>query len=73
MTTSLEERTTLWSQEETAERLRIATNTLANMRWRGEGPRFCKVGARVLYRPTDVAEYLDQRTRTSTSDDGSSV
>lgn len=35
---------------------------LAQMRFRGTGPRFIKRGRRVLYRWSDVREYLDANT-----------
>jgi predicted DNA-binding transcriptional regulator AlpA len=53
---------------ETAERLGMKKGTLDNLRWRGGGPRYVKCGGRVRYRLIDIADYLDQRTRTSTSD-----
>ena len=70
MIRSLEERTTLWSPEETARRLGLQPSTLANRRSRGLGPRYIKCGGRVMYRAADVAEWLDAQTRTSTSDLG---
>ena len=36
----------------------------------GEGPPFVKIGARVVYDPADLAEWLLSRKRRSTSDDG---
>ena len=35
---------------------------LAQMRYRGTGPRFVKRGSRVLYRWSDVREYLEANT-----------
>ncbi len=37
-------------------------------RWQGEGPRFLKVGGRVLYRHDDVLEYEQSRVRASTAE-----
>jgi hypothetical protein len=41
---------------------------LAQMRYRGTGPRFIKRGRRVLYRWSDVRAYLDANTRQRTDD-----
>ena len=38
------------------------------MRQEGTGPPFMKVGKRVLYRPSDVEEWLRQNTFTSTAE-----
>ena len=38
-------------------RWHIATRTLDNWRWRGEGPRYLKIGGRVVYRIEDVEAY----------------
>lgn len=39
---------------------------LAQMRYRGTGPKFIKRGSRVLYRWSDVSDYLDGQTRERT-------
>jgi hypothetical protein len=41
---------------------------LAQMRYRGTGPRFIKRGRRVLYRWGDVRAYLDANTCQRTDD-----
>lgn len=41
---------------------------LAQMRYRGTGPRFVKRGRRVLYRWSDVRAYLDANTLQRTDD-----
>ncbi|CPR11279.1 hypothetical protein BN971_02559 [Mycobacterium bohemicum DSM 44277] len=41
---------------------------LAQMRYRGTGPRFVKRGRRVLYRWSDVRDYLDANTVKRTDD-----
>lgn len=41
---------------------------LAQMRYRGTGPKFCKVGRRVMYRWGDVREYLERNTLQRTDD-----
>lgn len=67
---SLDAQTTTVSPEETAERFGNTVETLANWRWKGQGPRFVKVGGRVRYRLSDLAEWLDLQTRNSTSEGG---
>ena len=50
--------------------LGVKPATLEVWRCRGIGPRFVKVGARVVYRLSDLTAYLDSRTRSSTADPG---
>jgi len=64
---TLDELTTTLSPAEAAERLGFKESTLRNMRWRGDGPAHVKLGHRVRYRLVDIAAYLDQCTRTSTT------
>jgi len=45
------------TQDELAKRWQISPRTLEQWRWLGRGPKFLKVGARVLYRPTDIENY----------------
>ena len=47
---------------------RIAIGTLANWRWAGTGPRFCRVGGRILYNVDDLAEWEQHRTVASTGE-----
>jgi hypothetical protein len=49
-----------------ADALGITEMALAQMRYRGTGPRFIKRGSRVLYRWSDVSSYLDEHTRERT-------
>jgi hypothetical protein len=51
---------------EVADALGITEMALAQMRYRGTGPKFVKRGSRVLYRWSDVSAYLDGRTRERT-------
>ena len=52
-----------------AEALHTTEQGLAQMRYRGTGPRFIKAGPRrVLYRWSDVQEWLDQNTLQRTDD-----
>ena len=70
-TATLEDRTTTFSPTETGKRVGVTSETLANWRWKGEGPPYCLVGRRVRYRLVDLAAWLDERTRNSTSEVGS--
>lgn len=52
----------------TAERVGVKKNTLELWRMQGRGPKFVKVGRRVMYRVSDVEAFLDANTCQSTSD-----
>lgn len=56
------------NQIELAARLNISPRTLERWRWTGEGPRFMKVGGRVVYRLEDVEVYEDSQLRNSTAE-----
>src|SRR5690606_36287788 len=58
------------NQLELAVRWRISHRTLERWRWTGEGPKFLKVGGRVVYRLSDIEEYERSIIRSSTSDSG---
>ena len=48
----------------------VATSTLAKWRLAGTGPRYSKLGPRlIVYDECDLDEYLDARKRRSTSED----
>ena len=53
-----------------AARLNLDPHTLENWRVLGIGPAFHKLGNRVMYSDDDVAAWLAQQRRTSTSDRG---
>jgi predicted DNA-binding transcriptional regulator AlpA len=53
---------------EAARLVGLSESTLAKMRLNGNGPTYCKLGRRVVYRPTDLGEWLQSRTTTNTSD-----
>ena len=40
-----------------AERWRVSTRTLEQWRWQGKGPRYLKIGGRVVYRVEDVEAF----------------
>jgi hypothetical protein len=52
----------LGTPAEVAEYLRTTTAALAQDRYKGIGPKFVKRGSRVLYRWSDVSEWLERNT-----------
>jgi predicted DNA-binding transcriptional regulator AlpA len=46
----------------------LAESTLAKLRLNGNGPIYCKLGRRVVYRPEDLERWLESRTARDTSD-----
>lgn len=59
---------TLLNQEKLAALLanEVSTATLEKWRCTGQGPRFIRVGRKVLYRRTDIEAWLTSRTVTHT-------
>jgi hypothetical protein len=55
---------------EAARALNLSQSTLAKLRLSGKGPVYCKLGRRVVYRVRDLDDWLTDRLRRSTSDDG---
>ena len=55
------------TQSQLAERWMISPRTLEQWRWLGKGPRFLKIGARILYRDEDVESYEVSRICQNTS------
>ena len=53
---------------EAARVLGLSESTLAKMRLNGNGPIYCKLGRRVVYRLTDLEQWLQSRTARDTSD-----
>jgi predicted site-specific integrase-resolvase len=56
------------NQIELAARWNISHRTLERWRWSGEGPRYIKIGGRVVYRLEDVEEFEATQLRESTAD-----
>jgi predicted DNA-binding transcriptional regulator AlpA len=56
------------SAEAAAEVLGLAMSTLAKLRLSGNGPVYCKLGRRVVYRKKDLEAWLDSRVARNTSD-----
>lgn len=54
------------SQIELAARWNISHRTLERWRGTGEGPKFIKLGGRVIYRLEDVEAYEAEQTRQAT-------
>lgn len=52
---------------EVADRLRTSPGTLANWRFRGFGPKYIKLGRRVLYPLAEVERFERERLVASTS------
>lgn len=50
----------------------IARKTLQNMRLKGGGPEFIKIGKNCRYRPSEIDNWLKANTRRTTSEGGNS-
>ena len=49
--------------------VKLSTSTLAKMRIRGDGPQYTKSGPKVvLYKVSDLTDWLASRSRRSTSE-----
>jgi hypothetical protein len=55
------------AQGQLADRWQMSPRTLERWRWLGEGPRFLKLGGRVVYRLQDVEIYEAEQLRVSTT------
>jgi predicted DNA-binding transcriptional regulator AlpA len=53
---------------EAAKLVGLAPSTLAKLRLNGNGPLYCKLGRRVVYRRADLEAWLQSRTTCDTSD-----
>ena len=63
-------RTDLLTTTQAARYVGLSPRTLERYRVTGEGPRYLKVGRRVLYTQADLDEWLARKVRRSTSDPG---
>jgi predicted DNA-binding transcriptional regulator AlpA len=54
--------------KEAAKFVGLSESTLAKLRLNGNGPTYCKLGRRVVYRLADLEEWLQSRTTRDTSD-----
>jgi predicted DNA-binding transcriptional regulator AlpA len=59
----------LLNQREVAKRLRLSERTLERLRVTGDGPPFCKLGRRVLYRLADIDTWITTHIINSTSEE----
>lgn len=55
------------TQQQLAARWMMSPRTLEQWRWLGKGPRFTKIGARVLYSDADIAAYEAAQVRQNTA------
>jgi predicted DNA-binding transcriptional regulator AlpA len=53
---------------EAARVLGLAPSTLAKLRLSGNGPVYCKLGRRVVYRRDDLVAWLESRVALNTTD-----
>jgi predicted site-specific integrase-resolvase len=53
------------TQRDLADRWQISTRTLERWRWSGAGPRYLKIGARVIYRLEDIEAFEAARLRSA--------
>jgi helix-turn-helix protein len=60
--------TTHLNQAELARRWSISPRTLERWRWLGQGPRYIKIGGRVVYRLKEIEAFEAQQTRASTAE-----
>ena len=60
-------------QKQLAERWNISAKTLERWRWAGEGPRFLKLGGRVVYRIADIEAFEQEQLRSRTATDPTSL
>jgi hypothetical protein len=53
-------------QKHLAERWLISPRTLEQWRWQGRGPRYLKIGGRVVYRLSDIEAFESVRVHANT-------
>ncbi len=54
----------LLNTQEAAQKLRLAPQTLVRWRREGAGPAFIRLGRKVMYRESQIANWLDVRQET---------
>ena len=64
----MEELSTVITASQAAKLVGLSESTLAKLRLNGNGPLYCKLGRRVVYRPSDLEQWLQSRTARDTSD-----
>jgi predicted DNA-binding transcriptional regulator AlpA len=60
------------SVADAADYVGLSESTLNKLRMTGAGPRFLKLGRRILYDTSALDDWMGARERVSTSDNGSS-
>jgi hypothetical protein len=55
-----------FDQNHLAKRWLISARTLEQWRWQGRGPRFLKIGGRVVYRLSDIEAFEAARVHVNT-------
>lgn len=50
-----------------AERWSVNVATLSQWRWNGKGPKYLKLGGRILYRINDINDFENRQVRENTS------
>ena len=58
------------SRKQAAKYLGVSHRTLGDWAYKGGGPPYYKAGKKCVYRLSELDEWLKERRRTSTSDDG---
>jgi predicted site-specific integrase-resolvase len=56
------------NQIDLADRWNVSHRTLERWRWTGEGPKYIKLGGRVVYRLEDVEAFEANQVRRSTAE-----
>lgn len=56
------------NQHQLARRWSMSPRTLERWRWTGEGPRFLKLGKRIVYREDDIEAYEANHMHGSTTE-----
>lgn len=67
-TTASPSDTELLNTPQTAKYLGVSTHALVKWRITGYGPKFCKLGRRILYRRREIDDWISGKIRRSTSD-----
>ena len=58
----------LLKPEDLSERWGVATQTLSQWRWNSRGPRYLKMGRRILYPLREVEAFEEQMLRVNTTE-----
>lgn len=66
--TTQPEATKLMREQTVSARYNLSLPFLRNARWKGNGPRFVKIGVMVYYRPEDVDGWIESLQVSSTTE-----